>query len=362
VLAAIRRETCAEIMIRTRHVMKGDWDAQGPEDDQEVTMLRRLAQKYDCELVEGRREWLDYLRTQKLQAVDLLRDGIHLNRKGNVLMAQLYERHFRWNALGRSWWADRVQWYEALRPLQDHVTNEIRCAGAGWSVGNRDAPEKWIESSSTNDTLTLAFSGRRADVVLGPRSGGARVLIDGRPPSAHNLYYGTLPKTKVSTMARRVPSIMRYFTGPDLREEVWEMRITHCGGNRFRYGLYGSITGFDGEGTSEADFVSRSGRIRLDLEDMDLRAPAPEEAAKLTPLPAVDSDTVVTWRILPRFRDTIRWAPPATPTPNATAWIYVTVADGLSDARHELTLVPLGDGPVAVRGIEIYRPPLMEMR
>jgi hypothetical protein len=359
VLAAIRRETCAEIMIRSAHISRYK-DDPGPDDDGEVKMLRRLAQKYDCEMVEARREWLNYLRTHKLEAMALLRDGVHLNRKGNVLMTQLYERHFRWNTLGRSWWVDRVQWYEALRPLSDHVTSEIRCAGAGWNVGNRNMPDKWLESSSTNDALALKFSGRRVDIVLGPRPGGVRVLIDGQPPSALNLYFGTLPKARVSAMSAGLPGIMRYFTGPDMREEVWEMRFTHLGGegNRFRYGLYGSVTGFDGEGTSEADFVSRSGRIRLYLEDMERVAPAPEKAAQLPLPPAVEGEKVMTWRILPRFRDTIRWTPPAVSTPNVTEWCHITVADGLADGPHEITLVPLGDGPVAVRGIEVFRPPL----
>lgn len=367
VLAAIRRETCAEIMIRSAHIANFTADP-GPEDDGEVTMLRRLAQKYDCELVECRREWLDYLRTHNLKAPALLRDIIHLNRKGNVLMAQLYERHFRWNALGRSWWADRVRWYDALRPQSDHVTNEIGLAGTGWSVGNRNAPDQWAESSSTNDALSLSFSGRRVDVVLGPRSGGARVLIDGRPASANNLNFGTLAKMKVSSMFRSpsgepypVPPVMRYFTGPDMREEVWEMRFTHLGGEStgFRYGLYGTVTGFDGEGTSEADFVSRSGRIRIYLEDLERRPPSPEEAAKLVPPPALEQPVVMTWRILPRFHDTIRWTPSVAPAPhNVTDWSYVTVADGLPDGRHEVTLIPLGDGPIAVRGVEVYQPPL----
>jgi hypothetical protein len=74
--------------------------------------------------------------------------------------------------------------------------------------------------------------------------------------------------------------------------------------------------------------------------------------------PAVEGEKVMTWRILPRFRDTIRWTPPAVSTPNVTEWCHITVADGLADGPHEITLVPLGDGPVAVRGIEVFRPPL----
>jgi len=131
VLTAIRRETSAEIILRTAHCDRGVWERRNeePRDNSEVVMLRHLAQKYDCEFIECRNEWINYLEANKLQGMDFLRDGIHLNRKGEVLMAQLFERHFRMNFNGRSWWADRIRWYEALRPFSDRIDNEIRYSG-----------------------------------------------------------------------------------------------------------------------------------------------------------------------------------------------------------------------------------------
>ena len=37
---------------------------------------------------------------------------------------------------------------------------------------------------------------------------------------------------------------------------------------------------------------------------------------------------------------------------------YVNVIDGLSAGRHELTLIPLGDGPFALDSIEVHCPVL----
>jgi len=364
VLSAIRRETNAEIILRTAHVDRGVWERRNeePRDNSEVVMLRHLAQKYDCEFIECRNEWIGYLETNSLQGMDFLRDGIHLNRKGDVLMAQLFERHFRMNFNARSWWADRIRWYEALRPLSDRIDDEIRYSGDGWAEGNKWSGNPWVESAAKNSSLKLKFTGTRVDVVLGPRAGGARVLIDGKVPSALNLYYGTCPRLKVGNKgSKSQPWIMRYFTGPDMREEVWEFRWTHLSedGSRFRFTLSGSETGFDGEGDSESDFVSKSGRIRIARNDFTMIVPVkgappagPEGPA------ALKEPIVITWRILPRFKDEIRWVKPAESMQGIPDWNYVTMADGLPYGEHELTIIPCGDGPVAIRGIEVYRPPL----
>ncbi len=370
VLSAIRRETCAEIMIRTAHWSGGDWesiekDPKYPGPNSEETMLRQMAQKYDCELVECRREWCeyglqhdmaDYRSRLKRGIKSLVSDGIHLSRKGNVLMAQLYERHFRMNFNGRSWWADQVRWYEAMRPLSDHVDTEIRLEGKGWTslrVGDRS----YVESSSSTDVLKLKFTGTRADLVLAPGKGSALVRVDGKALSAHNLYYGTLPKLKVSAMSRSgLPGFMRYFTGPDMREEVWEMQFTHMSDDgKFKYRLVGSKTGFDGEGKSGADFVSSSGRIRIYKEDFESKAWGD---AKEEDVPALEKPVIMTWQILPRFLYDVRWSEPGKTPPNITAYRYLTVADGLPYGEHELEIVPVGDGPVAIKGIEVHRPPL----
>jgi len=375
VLSGIRRETNADIMLRSSHWSGRCWEAiqenpRYPGASAEETMLRYLAQKYDCELVECRREWCEYgvqnhmedYRSDVLQGKkNLVIDGIHLNDKGNILMAQLHERHFRMNFNCRSGWADPVRWYEALRPIDDKIGNEIVFKGDGWKP-YKAGSKSYVESSSSDDSLSLTFTGTRADVVLAPGAGAARILIDGKKPAGLNLYYGTLPKQKVGSKgAGNVPSIMRYFTGPDMIEEVWELRWTHASknGRKFRYTLTGSKTGFDGEGNNESDFVSNSGRIRMYLDDLDIVVPlkglSPDDSEELVEF---KEPIVFTFRILPLFKDEIRWVAPTQSVDQTIDWNYVTVVDGLPCGDHELTIVPSGDGSIAIRGIEVYRPPL----
>ncbi len=110
----IRRETCAEIMIRVAHIDAHEPAGFGPVQSDEVRMLRRIAQKYDIEMVDLRREWIDYLQKNHFQTSDMLRDQVHLNEKGSILMAALYERHFRPNTLDRSQWMNTVRRYNVL--------------------------------------------------------------------------------------------------------------------------------------------------------------------------------------------------------------------------------------------------------
>ena len=354
VIQNIRRETTADILLKTPH-LAGTNDAAlaRPEEDAYTFLIRRMAQTYDCELVEIQREWGQYLRANQLGVTNMLCDSIHLNRAGNVLMAQLYERHFRMNTLTRSGWADRVRWYEALRPIEERKNDEILLDGAGWK-----ASEHAVESASSKDALRLRFTGNRVDVALAPCSGSARVLIDGKPPSAWNLTHATLPR--VPGYGWPVPSsLMRLFEGPTRVLETWRLTFTDKldeKGAKFRYRIEGSATGPDGEGDSEHDFTSRSGRVAIRAVDWRRDGSWPDATNK----PAAPPQLL--WAIVSDGRDTIRGTLSA-PGPLewfAPAFTWVTVADGLPFGEHELKLVPVGDAPIAIRGIEVHRPPLAE--
>jgi len=62
----------------------------------------------------------------------------------------------------------------------------------------------------------------------------------------------------------------------------------------------------------------------------------------------------VTWETLPLFVDT--WQAPVTEDPAAE--YATTLAQGLSNAEHTVTLTPNGDGPIPVAAFRVYRPPL----
>ena len=115
----------------------------------ETIMLRTLARKYDVELVDARREWIDYLRANKFKQTDLTdQTQVHMNRKGVVLMAQLYERHFQASPLPRGAWMNDVRYYSAARQLRraairrDHLGRPglaERSPGGGGPRGGKPA-------------------------------------------------------------------------------------------------------------------------------------------------------------------------------------------------------------------------------
>ena len=129
-LSDLRRETTADIVIRTSHLGRHD-KLDDPVDAPEPISLRFLAQKYDVELIEVRAEWMNYLNTHKLPVEELLRDGVHLNAKGDTLLAMLYERHFRYSAAGRCGWADTVRRFDAMRFVEDRKADEIVLSAPG---------------------------------------------------------------------------------------------------------------------------------------------------------------------------------------------------------------------------------------
>ena len=349
-LQTLRKETNADIMIRTAHI--SEWDAKNLGDvvNDETLTLRGLAQKYSVELVDARREWIDFVQGNKLQFKDLLVDPIHLNHKGCALMAQLYERHLRFNPLYPAPWINSVRYCSANRPLDEHRYDEITLEGKGWKSAGGVA--QYIGGADCK--LKLKFKGNRVDLILGSDLAGASVLIDGKAPSRLNLYHGLRPFQRTGAMAPPA-SVVQYFTGPNMQLETWELAYKDISpdGKKFRFSLRGSVTGEDGEGTNTQEFVSQSGRITIEPNDWLLAWHyPPENLAKLSP-------PVVAWRIVPDFLDHVQCGPVPNDWPkNQPYRQYVTIADGLPPGEHELTVIPDGKASFSIQGVEAYNPPM----
>jgi hypothetical protein len=379
ILRDLRSETTADIVFRTGHLAGKGVTPNDPPDDAETIMLRRLAQKYDVELVELRTEWMDYLKKNKLLDIkELMRDGIHLNSKGNALMALLYERHFVYNAASKVGWAPSVQRFDVGRFLEDKKTDEIVLTGPGWQRSHRG----YAQSSSSQDALKLKFHGTRVDLVLPPGYGGASIKIDGKKPSELNLFHGTIPKKHLNLAPKdwALNPPMSYHTGKNMQEETWVLTVTEANDAKaahVKFNLKGSKTGFDGEGTNDKHFVSNSGRITILTTDWSNEVRAPKEGETLSAMKALEQPYGFVWHILPDSMDTVfcrterdaKHGGMIIPDfPKQVDWCggmpydYVTIADGLPCAVHELTLTPVEmPGPnnqFIISGIEVHRPPL----
>jgi hypothetical protein len=343
----LRKETTADILLFTHHMDERALSGWSEEHEASSAHIRRLAQTYDCELADVREEWKDYLRTYPQFAItNFLVDVVHLNTRGCALMAQLVERHFRANTLFPSWTAGRVRWYDPLRSFEARTADEITFTGGGWQ------PHIGMASGSTNDALKLTFVGNRVDLVLPPSRGSARILIDGQPPSAHNLYHATRPRPIMTVPGRwQSCTLRRLMEGPNMVPETWTLTLHELEVNaetnrisRYRYEVVGSVTGPDGGATNGVAFVSNSGRIRIDPKDFDL---SPHYA-----LPNLKPGLQITWDVVPDSRDVVQ----RSVTTNMLETI--TIADGLPCREHELTIIPVGDGVFHVAAIEVHRPPL----
>ena len=317
ILSDIRRKTTAEIMISTHHVSHdGNAWVQG-EYDKQSQAIRDLAEKYDCELVDVREEWKQYLANNQLKTQDLLRDSVHLNDKGNQLMADLVWRHLRYSK-------------DFANPRADEI---------------KAVP---VEPSA-DGSYKIPFTGNRVDIVASPAEdprGTARILIDGQPPSANpNACTITRPSNASEVWWPGVYTVG--FQNPPLVED-WVLKLTEVSDDakHFKYEVTGSKTGPDGSGSSEEKFVSNSGRVVIDPKDFGLAAAC---AYTKNPCPP---GFEIKWSVVPMFTDTYR-------TPKSKSLskpVRTTAVQLIENGPHLLEILPNGDGSVPIKAVQIFQP------
>ena len=359
-VADIRRNTTAEIMLITHHLNVHN---APPVDDGSTVHWRYVAQKYNCELVELRRQWKRYLANNDLLPRRLLSgDGVHPNAEGFRLIAAAVSRHFRWNPISPGGWCGAVRTYEAKRALEERYGNKISFTGAPWALSGSAAV-----GSDPNSALKLTFRGNRVDIISGwvrPRRligdpnartiryGTAKVLIDGKSPSANpRLYAITRPSPAPHIW---FPAVRRIGHEKPLLLENWTLRITEANDDpnavrfEFAFEVFGSKTGPDGTGTYNRRFVSNSGRVVIEPEDFSFE----QTRGANRQIPPIGFE--VKWKVVPLFQDVYAPQPPK----DHRRRFRVTVAKLLANTRHTIEIIPNGDGYVPVEAIEVHRPPL----
>ena len=375
IISNIRRYTTSEIVLLTHHA-----PVDNATYDRHSDVIRRLAHEYHCELVEVREQWRQYLDDQQLEPAALLTDAVHPNDLGHQLLATLVGRHFRYRPHLPAAWSDMVRTYEARRLVDEGVEDEITFTGAAWEQApwknSWDRQRAAVVGTDPESALKLTFQGNRVDVVVGVLDGelgSATVLIDGKPPSSNpRLYTVTRPTL---CQAGWWPGVCRVGNRSPLQEEDWLLRVSEISDDsrRFTYEVIGSRTGPDGTGSSDAVFVSDSGRVVIEPRDFTFSQTFRVTGIKCPP------GFEVRWQVVPLFADVYRPQPirPATERPAGSARYpggivpfhnaqntpqIITLAQGLTNDTHTLELVPNGDGPVPVEQIIVYRPPLRQVR
>lgn len=330
ILRFIRSRTTAEIALQTDHVT---WLPSGQDSPQEEDMKRygwqeqhntvwmpALAKTLGLELIDVRAGWKRHLAENSLAPKDLLRDNVHLNAAGDILMARL---------------------------VAEGLLRKAAAPPPGWSNPVTDLPVEW-----NNGRAVLEFEGNRVEALAarGARQPAthARVLIDGKRPSEQTgVYHHTLPS---HTAGVDWPWFIQVGSQALLVEEEWRMTLveTDAENRVFRFCVTGSVTGEDGEGWSTSRFVSKSGRVVIEPEDWHLQRAAAYRKI-LTPPGAYCA-----WRTLRLAADV--YIPPA--IDDSTKEHAIVLASGLENARHRLELIAESQEPPMLEGIRVYRPPL----
>ncbi|WP_416673943.1 SGNH/GDSL hydrolase family protein [Egbenema bharatensis] len=336
IIANARQRTTTEILLVSDHIT---WMPEAGESSADRTRayewhnrramewLPQLAQQYDCELVEIRQPWEQYLRSNGMTPSDLLADEDHLNGPGNALMANFITTHLE------------------QMPIQPIAADPVQTYVVGSEV-------QWQQGR-----LELEFEGNRVDLIAAdPGSIGsaasqsnfsfARVLIDGRPPSEANLYKITRPS---DVFGVDQPAVMQVSASAALIPERWTAVITEINDtcDRFRFRVYGSETGFDGEGQNDRQFVSQSGRVVIEPQDWWI-----DDACQLFQI-ATPEGFQFHWRVEPLFSDV--YVPPAIET--ASPPPTTTIAQGLPNQTHTLEIISPEGNPAPIAAIRVYRPP-----
>ena len=336
IIKNVRSRTTAEILMQTDHVAAGGVQ-ETPDEKADKGLwwdwmmnhrfLPEIAAKYGCGLVDVRGGWLAHLKANKLEPKTLLADNVHLNDRGNELMAELVGR------------------YLVYRP--DLAKREAAAAGDTVRTLFVGKDVQW-----KNGRLVVSFEGNRVDVIAAPSKPGApasaQVRIDGKKPSDFpELYAVTRPS---GTPNIGWPAVIRVDREKPLVLEEWTARVTdiNADASKFKFEVAGSKTGPDGAGSSDAKFVSRSGRIVIEPQNWWFHSDY-QLSKKPTP-----TGFEVRWQVRPLFVDT--YTPPKIEDPAREP--VTTLAQGLINGKHVLEITADGKAPVPIRAIRVYRPPL----
>jgi hypothetical protein len=285
------------------------------------TFLPSYAKKYNCQLSRIRDSWKEYLKDNNLKPAQLLADGVHLNKHGEYLMAELIGQEL------------------VYRPEQpaDEWKDTVRTLVVGKDI-------KW-----EGEHLVLEFEGNRVDAVAaaGADMMGWTVdvdLDDKKITDIPECYYHARPS---GTAGVGWPAIQRIDWQKPLMLEEWTATFTGFNDDQtdFKFSLTGSKTGPDGEGSAKEKFVSKSGRVVIAPQDW-VFAYCKKVSKKSTP-----EGFQVRWRVKPLFVGAYHVPKVTDPTVERCT----TLVQGIANGKHKLVLC---GRKAVIAALRVYRPPV----
>lgn len=330
-LADFRAHSTADVIVASLHLREQDREitdatVNAPEWD----AVREVALKYGCEWVDNRREWAAYLREHEKPIEWLLKDAVHQNDHGALVINENICRH--------------------LAPGRVVASDTERILKPGYSAGG----ESVAGSPVPGGKITVTFRGNRLDLI-GRRSatGGhlspAQITLDGRPLDEVTAFVTTVIvpgpenfKPERGSPADRSPHQIRLGDPARIVPQRWSIRMH---GDAGAYELIGSITGHDGYGHNGDDFTGRSGQITVPSELWRRRLEADGETYTNR-----DGDTF-TWEVRRAVTGGISFR-------GESDEIFTeTIVDQLENGSHTLEIGPLPEGGITLEGFRVHEPP-----
>lgn len=316
IIRNVRARTTAEIVLWTSHLSAAETLDKNPDADRRIVAIRGIARKYDCLLIDVRKKWIAHLKEKNLDPKALLRDGVHLNDDGIKLMASFIA-------------PELVRVPELATTAQAGTVTEVPL----------DSPSVARDAAGN---LTLSFIGNRVVAISGGAGRhAAEVLLDGEAMSGRpELWAVTRPSTGPKIW---MPAIKQIAFDNALLPEEWTLTClpdSTPDATKIHFQVAGSKTGEDGEGFSNARFVSKSGRVVIDPDDWHL---VWSLKYKMIPLPA---GFQVKWKTYPLFTANYE------PQPAGTEAVLV---QNCTNASHKLTLKGSAE-EVGIVAFRVYAP------
>jgi hypothetical protein len=348
IIRTIRAETTAEVLVQSDHV--GAEQHQAWHDEHSFEWLPDLCRRYKLDLVNVRGAWQRYLEVEDLEPRALLRDQVHLNDRGNALMAEIVKAHL----IHEPAYGDDPQGLvTTLRAGRDFDLSGGKCE--------------------------LEVEGNRVDLVAsGPLR--ARIRLDGEDPATLRAsYVAERPWLNRSWPPKvGLPVRIDVGDGPEMGFEAgaWTLTPTRVidNGAVVYFELMRQEQGFEpaaeaslavserspastvpaergaqslivGEGSSEEDFVSDDGQIVIPQSAWFVR----ETPEFFHMLPAVEEGDAITFNVRYLSRSAIT-APARIEAP-------VTLIHVAGSGPHRLCLTNEDDGDLPVSLLQVHRPP-----
>ena len=317
---------CAEGLQLTLHAKPGClgriWARQRLWNDwMSYHEIPTLAKKYGLALEPQRLWWRDYLLRTHIPPQSLLIDTLHPNEQGKALIAEFFNRYF--DNLVENWSGQ----------IERNVLS---------------IPENITQQSTGSETVN--FDGARLELIANkPIATWPAVTIDGSSPKEIDGCYQVTRASTVSTVPDW-PAIRRITLLHDHIAEDWTAILTNIASDQSAvdFKVKGSVTGDDGEGDSNHDFISKSGRLSIEAEDWLVE-------------PAFDLSHI---RLQVPFE--VHWSvsfacgaePEVIDLGNGQRQYRYVFATGLPDAKHTAKLVSPANGLADISEFRAYQPPL----